>query len=105
MVSRSLSLSPFVVKGGLKLADCAKKAEALWTKDKEKTISTIKDFAIRKAEDIVEQLPATAWERYCGKLQGVSHQIKNLGPPIHPVREMGGCGVLSLSLSKVWLGW
>ena len=62
VVSLSLSLSPSVVKGGLKLADCAKKAEALWTKDKEKTISTIKDFAIRNAEDIVEQLPATAWE-------------------------------------------
>ena len=56
----SLSLSPSVVKGGLKLADCAKKAEALWTKDKENIISTINNFAARKAEDIVEQLPATA---------------------------------------------
>ena len=55
------------------------------------------------AEDIVETLPAAAWEDYYDKLQGVSHQIENLGPPVHPVREMGGCVVLFLS--KVWLGW
>ena len=56
--------------------------EAIELYDIPKTISTIRDFAIRMAEDIVEKLPATSWERYDDKLQGVSHQNKNLGPPI-----------------------
>ena len=54
--------------------------EAIEFYDLHKTISTIRVLAIRMAEDIVEKLPATSWERYYDKLQGVSHQNKNLGP-------------------------